>query len=667
VSLAQGIDVASWPGGVPGFSDEGDLVVGEDVEIGGNVSIGGDITIIGVIFSDDHTEIVGSLSVGDDLDVRGNILDGAGDAVDILDEYLSVSGDLTVWGDNLYVGGSTVNDGYVHFRDGEETLAWDVGESRFSFSDTVHSTNTFIFGGTSATTEAYNIIAAGATISPSGLMDGANDLYVEGDIEVGGNLSLGGDVTIIGVIFGDDYTKIMGNLTVGRDLDVRGKIFDGAGRDVDIADNVSISEDLTIQGADIYVGGTSDDGRVRFRGGSEEIFWDESESLFQVTDDERIGGIVTVTGGAIIGEDTGDIFVVTSSGLNVFEDGRLFDAGSAVEVQDSLSVSGDLTVLGSTRLGDSSSDTFVLQSSGFIVEVEGTVHDNDSAFRVFDDMSITGELSVENELEVYGGGISRFRQGRIYIGNLDPSALAAGSGDLFVQSDTEIGDDVSIQGDVSIGGNLSVAGEIKPASIPGTISPIFTIDANDDTTTPTLAFYTTNSETFRWNDEVSSFEMSDDLSIAGSLTTEKELIVNGSDVSEFVNGRVSIGSSPQPSIAGDPGDLYVEGDVEVGGNLSLGGSVTIAGVIFGDDHTKIIGSLSVGDDLDVRGNIFDGAGAEVDILDDLSVSGDLRVFGSDLYLGVSGGDDDVVRFDRSSDISKLLTSSFQRNVSLFVV
>jgi len=36
---------------------------------------------------------------------------------------------------------------------------------------------------------------------------------------------------------------------------------------------------------------------------------------------------------------------------------------------------------------------------------------------VYDDMTVTGELSVSNELEVHGSGVSRFSQGRLYIGN----------------------------------------------------------------------------------------------------------------------------------------------------------------------------------------------------------------------------------------------------------
>ena len=95
--------------------------------------------------------------------------------------------------------------------------------------------------GDSAGNAVFNVIDDDAVISASTLMNEANDLYVEGDIEIGGNLSIDQDVTIIGVIFSDDYTQIMSRLTTTDDLDVRGEIFDGAGTDIDIDDYLSIT------------------------------------------------------------------------------------------------------------------------------------------------------------------------------------------------------------------------------------------------------------------------------------------------------------------------------------------------------------------------------------------------------------------------------------------
>ncbi|MFH1384347.1 MAG: hypothetical protein ABIH47_05200, partial [Candidatus Omnitrophota bacterium] len=632
-----------------GFDDAGDLVVGEDLEIGGDLSIGGDITLAGVIFSDDYTQIMGSLTVGDDLDVRGRIYDGAGTAVDILDN-LSVSGDLTIWGSDIFIGVNGGVDDQIRFEDGSESLLWDESESRFSFTDTIHSTDTFIVGGTNITTPGYNVIASSATISPSTLMNVSNDLYVEGDVEIGGDLSLGKDVTIIGVVFSDDYTQIVGPLTTGDDLDVRGQIYDGAGTAVDILDDLSVSGDLSVWGSDIYVGGAGGgDDSLWFSGGQRRLYWDETQNEFRFADNVNISGSLTASAGAIIGDSLSDIFTLISSGLNVLQDGRLYDTDSALEVQDDLSISGDLTVLGSTRLGDSTTDSFILLSSGLNIAEDGTITDADSAVRVDDDLSITGELSVGDSIIVNSFGISRFSNGRVYIGNLDPSPLVTGSGDLYVEADVEIRNDLSVGGDVTIAGDLTILGMVTVPDLAGTASDSFTIDLDDTTDTPTLAFADADgAETFRWNDltlnNSNSFELSDDLSVSGSLTTEQELIVNGSGVSRFSGGRVYIGNGTPSTLVQQSGDLYVTGDVEIGGDLSLGKDTTIAGVIFSDDYTQIVGPLTASNDIDIRGQIYDGAGAAVDVGDDLSISGDLTVWGSDIYVGGTGGDDDSLWF-----------------------
>ena len=49
------------------------------------------------------------------------------------------------------------------------------------------------------------------------------------------------------------------------------------------------------------------------------------------------------------------------------------------------------------------------------------------------------------------------------------------------------------------------------------------------------------------------------------------------------------------------------------------------------------------------GYIYDGAATDVDIKDDLSVSGDARIWGSDVYIGYSGGADDRLYFSGTSE------------------
>ncbi|MFH1383538.1 MAG: hypothetical protein ABIH47_01060 [Candidatus Omnitrophota bacterium] len=644
-----------------------------------------------------------TLTVGDDLDVRGRIFDGAGIEVDILDD-LSVSNDLTVAG--MYIGG-TADDGFLRFRNDTEQLFWDESDNEFELTDDVYlggvltATDGAVIG--SDTGDVFIVRSRGLNIEEDGalsdvdsevevrddlsvsgsltvsktlrignaagavrfnaidddnqvnattsLMNAANDLYVEGDIEIGGNLSLGGDVTIIGVIFSDDYTRIMDALTASDDLDVRGQIYDGAGSTIDIVDDVSISGDLSVWGSDIYVGGAGgDDDTLWFSGGQRRLYWDDTQSEFQFTNNLNISGSLTVSDGAVIGDATTDIFALTSSGLNVIQNGILYDNDSVLKVQDDLSVSGDLTILGSTRFGNETYDSFILISSGLNIAENGTMSDTDGMVRIYDDLSITGELSVGEGIIVAGTDISRFGQSRVYIGSTDPSNIAQQSGDLYVEQDMEILRNLSVGGDMTFGGTLTVLGSIFAQNLTGTIADTFTIDSTDLSDTPTLAFRDSDGdETFRWNDlALNSFELSDDLSVGGSLTVEKELIVNGSDISRFNQGRVYIGSSNPSILAQDSGDLYVAGDVEIGGDLSLAKDTTIAGVIFSDDYTRVMGPLTASQDLDVRGKIYDGAGPIIDIVDDVSISGDLSVWGQDIY--VSGTNDDgTLRFRNNAE------------------
>jgi len=630
------------------FNEDGDLFVEDDFELGGDLSVGGDMTIIGVIFSDDYTRIIGNLTIDGDLDVRGRIYDGLAPELDILDD-LSVSGDLSVWGGDIYIGGAA-GDGRFRFRNNTEQFGWSNAETRVEATDDLYGPGTFVFGGTTMSTPVYNVIASSNTISPSGLISQSNDLFVEGDLEIAGDISMGGDVTILGVVFSDDYTMVIGPLTVMGDLDVRGRVLDGIGVDVDIVDNVLVSDDVTVEGSDVFLLGD----RILFSGGDEQVYFDNVGSEFIITDGIGVDGVSTTSGGALFGDDAADIFTVTTSGVSVTQDGRIYDPGSAVEIQDDLTLSGNLSVAGGSFLGDTVSDSFALVSAGINISVDGTIDDRDSALRIYDDLSIGGELSVDDEITIHGTGLSRFSNGRVYVASDTPSALAQQGGDIYIQNDVEVMQDLSAGGDATIGGNLSVAGEIKPTNIYGTSFDTFIIDMDDTTDTPTLAFEDADGpEYLTWNDGINttapddgidSFVLSDDLSVGGEFTADGELIVERNEVTRFRNGRVFIGDGMPSTMVQQDGDMYVLRDVEIGDDLSLGGDVSIAGVIFSDDYTKIMGSLTVGDDIDVRGRIFDGASEIVDVLDDLSVSGDVTVWGSDVYLGSNDGVDDIIRF-----------------------
>jgi len=630
----------------PIAQDGNDLYVKGDVEIGGSLSLGGDTTIAGVIFSDDYTEIVGSLTTGEDLDIRGRIYDGVGPDVDILDN-LSISGTINSDGT-----GENDIEGFINL--GTQTTAVNIGDLAMSGELTVgndrisYGSGTYISDNEAATYTEISpqndilVVRDGTADQEFRVYDSSGTDYISVDTSVnpdarirvtGGNLLIQTENDTAQYLYFtmEDNSPYIG--TVGSGLGI-----DTENNRVNIVDGESLSVDRDT----FFVDGLNDRVSVNTLNATHD---------FEVTGTGRFTDDLTISGTDLhMGSNTGTIHFADES--------EMFSWNSALdrdtfELTDDLSVSGDLSVFGSTRLGNAPQDTFILTSSGLNIFENGTINDTDSAMRIYDDLSIIGELSVSSELEIHGSGISRFSQGRVYIGDQDPSLIAQQSGDLFVQQDVEILHDLSVGGDVTVTGNLSVQGEISVGNLQGTSSDIFEIDSDDSTDTPTLAFGDSDGdEYFRWNDNlnsavndgIDSFELSDDLSIAGSLTLEKEILILGSGLSRFANGRVYIGSDDPSAIARQAGDLYVAEDVEVGGSLSIGGDVSIAGVIFGDDHTEIIGSLTTGEDLDVRGRIFDGAGVEIDILDDLSVSGDLTVWDSEIYLGEQDSTNDIIRF-----------------------
>ncbi|MCB1322761.1 MAG: hypothetical protein KDK34_21045, partial [Leptospiraceae bacterium] len=162
--------------------------------------------------------------------------------------------------------------------------------------------------------------------------------------------------------------------------------------------------------------------------------------------------------------------------------------------------------------------------------------------------------------------------------------------------------------------------------------------------------------------------LSDTLTLAGDLTIEGSFYSYGSGSSLLPNGRVSIGPGTPSNLSDDIGDLYVGADMEIGGDVSIGGDVTIAGVIFGDDYTQIQNNLSITDDLDVRGRIFDGAAIEVDVLDNLSVSGDLTVWGGDIKgLGITNidmGEENTNVITITGDLSVAGNATISGNLSV---
>ena len=134
---------------------------------------------------------------------------------------------------------------------------------------------------------------------------------------------------------------------------------------------------------------------------------------------------------------------------------------------------------------------------------------------------------------------------------------------------------------------------------------------------------------------------------SGSLVIEPfanqdvELTLAGTNNLQINVGNLKIGEGTPTW--NDGVDAFIGGNLEVFGDLSMGGDITIAGVIFSDDFTQVIGPLTSGGDFDLRGDMFDGLGEVVDIADGLSISEYLTVFGDLSSGGIFFVDNDTNR------------------------
>jgi hypothetical protein len=291
----------------PFMSDQDDLFVAGNIEIDKDVSIGGNVTIAGVIFGDDYTRIDGALTASDHIDVRGWILNGGVGslAVEIADD-LSVMGELTVMASDIYLGQNDGTIDQIRFSGDTEYLQWRPIEDEFRASNDLSIAGRLTVPdvlrvGASEGAYAFNAIGRSQDLSATDpFMSTPNDLFVEGNVESYGDLSIGGSVSIAGVIFGDDYTKVVGPLTSGSDLDVRGRIFDGAGDEVDVLDDLSIAGELSVWGGDMYIGdriATNANEHVYVSADTQYVRWnDVTESAFEMSEDLSVTGDLTISG-----------------------------------------------------------------------------------------------------------------------------------------------------------------------------------------------------------------------------------------------------------------------------------------------------------------------------------------------------------------------------------
>jgi len=657
----------------------GDLYVEHDLEVRGDLSIGGDTTIAGIVFSDDYTQVMDSMTVSEDIDVRGNIYDGAGAEVDVVDD-LSITGGVTITNflhvgsdgtgamaiggaalqgynviannvstkgnanvtddDDLYIGGTVeidgqldidgtgLNDfeGYLHIGDIDASTEGGTAAGSLAINEDL----TIVGGNIDTTASALQLNAGkgvsypvfvGAT-SHSGIAAATGDLYVAQDVEIGGDLSVGNNATMYGVNFVTNSMKIL------TDLNVLKNIYDSSAPEVDIADSLSIANDLTVDEGVLYV--DSNNNRVG-------VNITTPSYALHVTGDALVTKDVTLSDSLSVAKQiyptvmngtTSTTYIIDYNDLGStptlqFEDATadetlLWNDASdkqTFELSDDLSLFGELTI---------SNNILSFGNGERIDNLETNIIEFSSSYTSF-----TGDVTIDGDLTVLGTGAMWVPNSRLLVGDPALNEYGLEPGDGFFAGDVQVLNNVFA---ATISGSIAADGTTKPHFV---IDQASAVDQHD------VSLYFGDDDDdyahhLKWKDNLNHFEISDDVTIDGALTVEQNILINGTGSSRIASGRLVIGSDTASDVSDDAGDVYVTGDVEIRGELSIGGDVSISGVIFGDDYTQIMSNLTLAQDLDIRGDVFDGAGTLIDIVDNLSVSGDLTLNGGDIRgLGIT--------------------------------
>ena len=259
-------------------------------------------------------------------------------------------------------------------------------------------------------------------------------------------------------------------------------------------------------------------------------------------DDLSVSGNVTVDGESFIATHTTN---TDSDGvLNLGRNNNEWETIQWDDSEDRFAVSGnlDLTHTGVVRItlhdGVRRSDIhFDTEEYGF--------HMDDS-------------LSISDALTVWNGYISSDRDLAINPGIRNARILELGG---TGESDTVLFEApaTTVSGYLSVSSDVTVDGIIYGSSpTNGTEEDRYIIDTDDTTDTPTVAFEDGSfDETLRWNDLIETFELSDDLSIAGELSIAENMLFfrNGAAIdlveSESMHFNTNLLTDTDLTVSGD--------------------------------------------------------------------------------------------------------------------
>jgi T5SS/PEP-CTERM-associated repeat protein len=469
-----------------------------DINGGGTLQIGGDVET-GTLEDDLGVELVrnSNVEVGGLLTLTGNELDDSYNV--ILNDGLSAetaalfvnSGVFLNIGDSVSHNSLTLTNGAT----GSSSIRVNLGNQSSS------SDNSLIVGGPGSTFNALNDMLVGVrgdfnelTISDEGQVTVANSLYVGKNSSSTGNsvninsnstLVVGGDIIVGDNGNNNDFNLNYGNVTVANDFILGAQSsnndYDQVGGTNTVSGNFIIGETAAASGDTGHV----DNDTIETTGNLALI---GKEAVLNIAQDLTVGregsgsimairdgGIVNVTGDAVIGESVGDNYIYLQRGSNTqFNVGGDLIVGVEGGVNRFAVYGGTATISGDLLMGTSTnqhdSKNFMhMETTNAVVYVAGsmqigasnalntldlvdgatlganelvigafdgvsnntvTVRGDDSLMYITNNLIIGNTNGIDNELIVRNGGTLNVEQSNIILSGTNNTLEIANGGTL---------------------------------------------------------------------------------------------------------------------------------------------------------------------------------------------------------------------------------------------
>lgn len=588
----------------------------------GNVIVDGASALNGTVSLANNIQLNAELTTTtDDSNLR---LDGEISGVGSL--VKEGTGTLTLAGNNLYTGSTTIEAGILDSFNSLASQEIDVNDGTLNARGTLAATDVDVSAGGNLNTFGDEFLSNAAAVNVDGMLTlGGNETISaltglnSGAVEIAANNLTVSSGSFAGGIngTGDLIKDGNGTLTLGGTNSYTGEteILDGV---LDVNGGSLASNEITV----------SNNATLRLQNGAE--FAPDSElvndGLVEVTGENEIGQLFgSATGVIDIGNSASDELTVLGGVYN----GDIVGAGSLVKdgsgslvLNNGSSHTGATNVeAGSLRVGGA------LASSSVDVSQNATLQTDRSEL-----LADTASVNVDGTLSLGGderiGQLTGGASGTVAVGD---NTLAVDNGGNFGGNLTGSGDlassgDLTLSGDSTLNGNLDVTD--------GTLSLSGSIDSTDIDVSngATLALSGANSledsaavnvggTLSVANDEtVGTLAATGNVTGAGTLTaTTYDL--NGADVSADLGTGV-LNSSGATSLTG----TSAASDVNVtGGNLTLSGANRLAN----DADVSLVGNLNLGGD-ETIGNLSGTGGV-------ITTTGEVLSVSSGDYDGVISG------------------------------